>query len=138
MGRVHLGHHNNLPALGLLDTYTLLYPEKILFDNEIFESLRVITEGISVDEEAIGLDEIKAVGPGGHFLSRDYTRENLRKIWQPGIVHQWSSKLSDFRDPHEAAIEKIKWILKNHVAEPLDEKLKEELKAIIRTAEAED
>jgi trimethylamine--corrinoid protein Co-methyltransferase len=174
VGRVHLGHHNNLPvmayygstasrkidwragkentidalllclsgpelfpALGLLDTYTLLYPEKILFDNEIFESLRVITEGICVDEEAIGLDEIMGVGPGGHFLSRDYTRKNLREIWRPGIVHQWSSQLKDFRDPQEAAIAKIKWILKNHVPVPLDNKLKEELKAIIRAAEAE-
>ena len=172
VGRVHMGHYNNLPvmayygstasqridwrsgkentidalllclsgpelfpALGLLDTYTLLYPEKILFDNEILESLRVITEGISVDKEAISMSEIMAVGPGGHFLSRESTRKNLRKIWQPGIVHQWSSQLKDFRDPQEAAIEKIKWILKNHVPEPLDEKLKEELKTIIKTAE---
>ncbi len=175
VGRVHLGHYNNLPvmayygstasqkidwragkentidalllclsgpelfpALGLLDTYTLLYPEKILFDNEIFESLRVMTEGINVDDEAMGMDEIKAVGPGGHFLSRESTRRNLRKIWQPGIVHQWSSQLKDFRDPQEAAIEKIKWILKNHVPEPLEKKLKEELKSIIKAAEAED
>jgi trimethylamine--corrinoid protein Co-methyltransferase len=175
VGRVHLGHYNNLPvmayygstssqridwragkenaidalllclsgpelfpALGLLDTYTLLYPEKILFDNEIFESLKIMTEGITVDEMALAVAEIMSIGPGGHFLTKDYTRENLRKIWHPGIVHQWSSQLKGFRDPQEAAIAKIKWILKNHVPEPLDEKLKEELKTIIRAAEAED
>ena len=174
VGRVHLGHYNNLPvmayygstasqridwragkentidalllclsgpelfpALGLLDAYTLLYPEKILFDNEIFESLRVMTEGIDVDEEAIGMSEIRTVGPGGHFLARESTRRNLRKIWQPGIVHQWSSRLKGFRDPQETAIEKIEWILKNHVPEPLDIHLKEELKTIIRAAENE-
>ncbi len=174
VGRVHLGHYNNLPvmayygstasrgidwlagkenaidalflclsgpelfpALGLLDTYTLLYPEKILFDHEIFESLRVVTEGIKVDEEAVGMSEISTVGPGGHFLTRETTRRNLRKIWQPGIAHQWSSQLKDFRDPQEAAIEKIKWILNNHVPEPLDANLKEELKTIIKSAETE-
>jgi trimethylamine--corrinoid protein Co-methyltransferase len=174
VGRVHLGHYNNLPvmayygstasrridwragkenaidalllclsgpelfpALGLLDSYTLLYPEKILFDHEIFESLRVMTEGINVDEDAIDLSEIKAVGPGGHFLSKESTRRNLRKIWKPGIVHQWSSRLKDFQDPQEAAIEEIRWILKNHVPAPLDKKLKEELKRIINVAETE-
>ncbi|GAG24564.1 unnamed protein product, partial [marine sediment metagenome] len=57
--------------------------------------------------------------------------------WQPGIVHQWSPEKRDFHNPQDAAVDKIKWILENHKPKPLDEKVKEELKRIIKTAEKE-
>ena len=36
---------------------------------------------LSVDDEAIALDEIMAVGPGGNHLARPYTRRHFRDIW---------------------------------------------------------
>jgi len=126
-----------LPDFGLLEAYTLLYPEKILFDNEIFNSVKAISEGVRVDSETLAIDEIIAVGPGGHFLNREYTRKKLRELWQPGIIHQWSPKDRDFHNPQDAAVEKIKWILKNHRPKPLDEKVKRELKRIMKSAEEE-
>jgi len=124
-------------GLGLLEAYTLLYPEKILFDNEIFNVVKTVTEGVKVDAETLALDEIAAVGPGGHFLGREYTRKKLRELWQPGILHQWSPEKRGFLEPQEAAIEKVKWILKNHKPKPLDDKVKEELKRILKAAEKE-
>ncbi|MBW2056172.1 MAG: trimethylamine methyltransferase family protein [Deltaproteobacteria bacterium] len=126
-----------MPSLGLLEAYTLLYPEKILLDTEIFNSVKTMTEGVRIDEGALALDEIMAVGPGGHFLDRDYTCENLRKLWQPGVANQWSPQAGGFLDPQEAAIEKIRWILANHHPNPLEEKVEKELARIIRTAERE-
>jgi trimethylamine--corrinoid protein Co-methyltransferase len=122
-------------GLGLLETYTLLYPEKILYDNEIFNTMKIITEGIEVNSETLAIDEIRAVGPRGHFLNRDYTKNNLQKIWMPGIVHQWSPKTGDFKDPQEAALEKAKWILSNHEPKPLEDKVKKELMKITDAAE---
>ncbi len=122
------------PGLGLLEGYTLLYPEKLLLDDEIFQSVKFMTEGMLVEKNALALDEIMAVGPGGHFLDRDFTIRNVRRLWQPGISHQWSAEEQDFYDPQEAAIEKTKWILKNHTPKPLDEKAADELKRIIQTA----
>jgi trimethylamine--corrinoid protein Co-methyltransferase len=126
-----------VPSMGLLEAYTFLYPEKILFDNEIFDSVKAMIEGIRVDSEALAINEIMAVGPGGHFLDRDYTCENLRELWQPGIAHQWSPQKGDFRDPQDVAIEKVRWILENHKPNPLDEKAKKELERIIKAAERE-
>jgi trimethylamine:corrinoid methyltransferase-like protein len=37
---------------------------------------------LPVDEKALALDEIKAVGPGGNHLARPYTRKHFRQIWQ--------------------------------------------------------
>jgi len=123
------------PGLGLLEGYTLLYPEKLLLDDEIYQSLKFMTEGFHLSDEALAIDEIMQVGPGGHFLDRDSTLKNIRELWQPGISHQWSPEKQDFFDPQEAALEKTKWILKNHKPRPLDEKAVNELKQIIKTAE---
>ncbi len=123
------------PGLGLLDGYTLLYPEKLLLDDEIFRSIQYMAGGMHVDSETLALDEIMTVGPGGHFLDREYTLNNIRRLWNPGISHQWSADMQDFRDPGEAALEKTRWILQNHKPKPLAEEKAKELKRIIRSAE---
>jgi len=126
-----------LPSCGLLDAYTLLYPEKLLFDSEIFQTVKTMAEGLNIDSDTLALDEIMAVGPGGHFLDRNFTIDNLRKLWQPGLTLDWAAENQDFRDPLETAAEKTRWILNNHKPKPLDAKTAKELKRIIRSAEGE-
>jgi trimethylamine--corrinoid protein Co-methyltransferase len=41
---------------------------------------------LKVDDEALALDEIKAVGPGGNHLARPYTRSHFRGIWQSDLL----------------------------------------------------
>lgn len=126
-----------LPSFGLLDAYTLLNPQKLLFDDEIIQAVRNMTAGFCVDSDTLAVDEIMAVGPGGHFLDRDYTIENIRQLWQPGISQDWSADKQDFRDPLETASEKVRWILANHQPKPLDLIAESELKRIIMSAEDE-
>ncbi len=125
------------PGLGLLEGYTLLYPEKLLMDHEIYQAVRFMTADLTVDDESLALDEIMMVGPGGHFLERDFTLKNIRELWNSGISHQWSPEKQDFQDSREAAIDKTRWILQNHKPEPLEEKAMEELQKIIESAEKE-
>ena len=96
-----------------------------------------MAEGMPVKKDSLALDEIMQVGPGGHYLDRDFTIRNVRRLWQPGISHQWSAEKQDFCDPQQAALEQTRWILKNHKPRPLDEKTVNELKRIINTAENE-
>ena len=125
------------PGLGLLEGYTLLYPEKLLLDHEIYQALKCMSADLQVDGDSLALDEIMTVGPGGHFLERDSTLKNIRKLWNPVISRQWSPEKQNFRDPREAAIEKTKLILQNHKPEPIGKKAAEELKKIIQTAESD-
>lgn len=126
-----------IPCIGLLEAYTLFYPEQMLLDCDIFETIKAFTNGIKVDSETLAIDDIIAVGPRGQYLTSEYTKRNLRKIWQPGITHQWSQEEGDFQDSQEAAIEKVKWILENHKPKPLEEKVEKEVKKIIKEAEGE-
>jgi trimethylamine--corrinoid protein Co-methyltransferase len=124
-------------GMGLLEASTLLYPEKILFDNEIFNTVKTFSQGIEVNQSTLALDEIMEVGPRGQFLTQPSTKDNLRKLWNPGITHQWSKEEGDFKDPQQVAIEKIEWILANHKPKPLEEDKAQELDRIIETAEKE-
>ena len=38
-----------------------------------------------MDAEALAVDEIIAVGPGGHHLARKYTRHHTRDFWIPTL-----------------------------------------------------
>ena len=60
------------------NTMTVSY-EKILIDNEIIAMARILANGFEVNEETLGFDVIKEVGPQGHFLATEHTMRHFRK-----------------------------------------------------------
>jgi trimethylamine--corrinoid protein Co-methyltransferase len=126
-----------VPNMGLIELYTLMQHESILLENEVVNSIMTMAGGIQVDTENLAIDEIHQAGPGGHYLGNRFTAENMRALWKPGVAHQWDAGKMDFKDPLEAAKEKVQWILKNHHPIPLDDKMQREMKKIISTAEKE-
>jgi trimethylamine--corrinoid protein Co-methyltransferase len=123
-------------GLGLMDGATLLYPQRILYDQEVVQCISQICAGIEVDDTTLALDMISEVGSGGHFLGQKHTRDNLGKFWPPSLLLEKSSREDErYRDPREVALEEMKWILENHQVPPLDSRVQHELKLIIERAE---
>jgi trimethylamine--corrinoid protein Co-methyltransferase len=120
---------------GLLEEYTVCHPELIILDNDIVNSVRETLEGITVNQETLMLDEIRSVGPGGHYLDRDLTVSNVRKLWNRGVLTTWSAEQGDFMNSHDAALEEVKRIVQTHKPNPLEPAVKSELKNIIKKAE---
>ena len=56
--------------------------ESIVFGDHLLGWAKAFMAPLAVDDEALALDEIKAVGPGGNHLARPYTRKHFRQIWQ--------------------------------------------------------
>jgi trimethylamine--corrinoid protein Co-methyltransferase len=123
-------------GLGLRETCTLLSPEALVLDSDLYHLVRVDAAGVDTSCEALALDVIKAVGPRGHFLSQRHTRQHLRKLEFSGLTAQ-PKKEGGYRDPIEVAREKTDWILENHHPEPLRETQSQELKRILEAAERE-
>lgn len=121
-------------GLGLLESCTLLYPEEILLDSDIYQRVRLEAAGLDTSPEALALDVIHNVGPRGQFLRQRHTRDNLRRrifsdlTWQPAPD-------GSLRDPVEVAREKVDWILANHQPEPLQDVQKKELQRILTLAD---
>ena len=123
-------------GLGLRDTYTTLYPEAIILDDELYHRARYALLNMEVSPETLAVDVIAKVGPGGHFLSQKHTRVHMRHSLKRGLSQQLDAE-SKYRDPLDVARERVAWILKNHQPEPLDKSVKDELNHILEAAARE-
>jgi trimethylamine--corrinoid protein Co-methyltransferase len=123
---------------GMLKASTLLVPEQIIYDDEIYHTHRVLAEGIDTSAEGLALDVISAVGPRGHYLGQEHTRRHLRGIWIPELTHpRVPANGAPLPDIRQRAGAKLRRILDEHRPEPLEEKLQAELRAILDAAERE-
>ncbi len=123
-------------GLGLTQTYTRLFPESLLLDYDLYDKARYALMPLDICEETLALDTIQAVGAGGHFLAQRHTRNHMRDAMQRGVCHQLGPDGS-YMDPRTYAIERTKWILANHVPEPLQTAKAAELDRILAAADRE-
>jgi trimethylamine--corrinoid protein Co-methyltransferase len=123
-------------GMGLAETYTLLYPEQLIMDDDLYQRARYYLMSLDVNDETLALDAIHAVGPGGHFLAQKHTRQHMRDSLRRGITHQVGPD-GKYQDPREYALEKVRWILANHRPEPLENAKQVELTRILAAADKE-
>jgi trimethylamine--corrinoid protein Co-methyltransferase len=123
-------------GFGLREMCTLLTPEALVLDSEIYHTARVEASGLDTSREALALDVIKEVGPMGNFLYHKHTMDHI------GTLHYSDHILKPkegggYQNPIELALEKTNWILENHRPEPLSDVQQRELKRIIQAADHE-
>jgi trimethylamine--corrinoid protein Co-methyltransferase len=123
---------------GLLEASTLLVPEQVIMDDEVYHINRILLEGIDTESDSLALEVISEVGPRGHYLAEQHTRRHLRDIWIPGLTHPRPGVVGG---PSSAVRERARatltGILKEHWPEPLAETVQEELRAILEAAARE-
>jgi len=123
-------------GMGLLEGSTLLYPEGLVLDAELYHSVRINTGGVNTSPDKMALDVIQKVGQRGHYLGQPHTRDYMHKFEFSDVVNV-PEKDGGYRNPIEMAREKTDWILENHHPEPLSESQQSELSRIIEAAEKE-
>jgi trimethylamine--corrinoid protein Co-methyltransferase len=126
-----------LLGVGLLHGSRIWSFEQMLMDCEIFEIVRRIMAGITINDDTLALDVIQEVGPGGNYLSQRHTRKYMRDLWVPQFMDRrpydtWLEQQDGARDWARA---KAKEILSTHKPEPFDEQLSVELSQIISSVE---
>ena len=95
--------------MGLRETYTLLYPEAIMLDDDIYHRVRYALMAQDVNPETLALDVIGKVGPGGHFLAQKHTRKHMRHSMVSSITQQLDEE-DNYLPELDAASEKFSWI----------------------------
>jgi trimethylamine--corrinoid protein Co-methyltransferase len=78
--RSTLIHDVGYLQVGLQSSY-----ESLVFGDECVAWARTYLQEVRVDAESLAVDEILAVGPGGHHLARKYTRRHGRDFWIPTL-----------------------------------------------------
>lgn len=73
---------------GLVSSY-----EKFVLDADQLGVIASVAAGVDVSENGQGMDALREVGPGGHFLGCAHTQENFKSSF-------WRTKVLDYR-PYE-------------------------------------
>ncbi len=123
-------------GMGLLESCTLLYPEELILDTDIYHRVRILAEGIDLRPETLALEVIAEVGPRGVFLRHRHTRSAMRRLRFSDITSQ-PAQAGGYRDVIELAREKTAAILATHHPEPLSDAQQRELDRILQAAEGE-
>jgi trimethylamine--corrinoid protein Co-methyltransferase len=80
---VTLLHDIGYVASGTASSY-----ESMVVMDELVSWVKAYLDGVIIDAEALAVDEIAAVGPGGTHLARKYTRRHVRDYLMPELLSQ--------------------------------------------------
>ena len=114
--------------------------EACVLADELVGMLKVMMQGVPVDDETLALDVIRQIGPGGGmFLDSDHTLRHFREYWQPGLMNRKSyAEWAAAGRPtiQDLAREKVRHILRTHRPKPIPAAAQQKIAAIIARARA--
>jgi len=105
-------------------------PLMLVMQHEVIGFVERILRGIEFDDETLGLDVIKEVGPGGNYLAHEHTAAHFRdELWFPQLLdrHYWEPWLQRTdRDMMTRCRDMKDRLLAEHEPEPMaDDTLRE-------------
>jgi trimethylamine--corrinoid protein Co-methyltransferase len=125
---------------GLLEVSTLLSYEQMVIDHEILRDMLLAAAPQPVDDDTLGLEVVREVGPGGHFLTRPHTIRHIREFVVPRFAEGERPVEPDAAagaggrprvSPREQARQEARRLLASHAAPPLPADLDARLEALI-------
>jgi len=125
---------------GMTESGVTFDPAMLVMDDEWIAMIRYFLGGIRVNSETLGGADIAAVGPFGDFLSLPSTYAHMREQSQPRLMdrrvrEEWQA--DGATDMYERARRRACELLDSHRREPLDEEVKQRMRAVVERADRE-
>ncbi|QDL93274.1 trimethylamine methyltransferase family protein [Paroceanicella profunda] len=129
-----------LHACGWLEGGLVASFEKFVLDADQLGPLHALASGVDLSENGQGMEALREVGPGGHFLGCAHTQANYREAF-------WRSEVLDYkpfetwaeeggRDSATLGQARVKRMLESYQRPPLDPAIEEALAAFIAERKA--
>jgi len=136
-----LGGVDAVQGIGLIETSMTLSLEQILIDHEIMHLCKRIKDGVDISPGKKYFEDIKAVGPGGHFLKQKNTRKAFRsdEFYVPELLERNSyDEWLDLGKPNmlQNARQKVEEILASEIKHPLSLNTEKEINEVLEEAKA--
>lgn len=112
---------------------------QLVIDDEIAAMVKRVISGIDFEDSLMGVDLIKEIGIGGHFLSERHTLDHLRSeqvqstVIDRRVREEWEGMGS--KSIIQSANEKAAELIRTHKPDPLPQDMAKELKRIVQSAE---
>lgn len=129
---------NLIHDVGLLGSASVVMPEMIVATNEIISMICHLLREVPVNDEALALNVIGDVGPGGQFVTHPHTLCHFRDIWYPELLYRGGEKA--WRASEQLSFEKrvnarTRELFERHQPEPLSPDVAESIQEIIPRSE---
>ena len=112
--------------------------DMVLLQHEAISYVESVMRQIDFSDDALALDEIDAVGPGGSFIGTDHTAEHFRsELWFPKLLdRQYYQAWMDGGavDMSERCRQMKEDILRTHIPEPLPADVERAVDEIVESA----
>jgi trimethylamine--corrinoid protein Co-methyltransferase len=131
MGHVNIVHH----GLGWLEGGLSASLEKTVIDAEMIRQWAASLQPFDVSDEALAVDAIKSVEPGGHFFGTGHTLERFETAFYQPMVSDWRNFENWQEDGARTATQRAntvwKQMLEAYQEPPMDEAADEALNAFM-------
>lgn len=122
--------------VGYLESGLTGSPEMITLTNEIISMTRRFVAGVRLDDEALAVNVVHEVGPGGEFMSHAHTLAHWRELWLPQIfdrqrLEPWQERGA--KDVNARVRDLTIALMEDHPVEPLPDSVERELELILRS-----
>ena len=129
---------NLVHDVGLLGNATVVMPDMIMATDEIINMTRRLLPDVRLDEEALAVDVIHDVGPGGEFVTHPHTLRNFRDVWYPDLLFRGGANAwlhSEQLTFEQRVNARTRELIESHQPAPLSEDVVEEIEDVIRRAQ---
>ncbi|TNF90194.1 MAG: methyltransferase [Gammaproteobacteria bacterium] len=131
-----MGHGNLIyHTAGWLEGGLVASFEKLVIDCEMLQHMSKMLEPIKIDLEETGLEAMREVGPGGHFLGCDHTMQRYKTAFYDPFISDWQNSenwvMAGSKDATMRATELWPKILDEFEPPPIDPAIDEALGAYL-------
>jgi trimethylamine---corrinoid protein Co-methyltransferase len=140
-GAVMGGGHLVMHAAGWMEGGLTASFEKMVIDAELLQMMAELLVPIRVDDDTLGLEAIREVGPGGHFFGAAHTLARYATAFYEPLVSDWRNYETWREAGGQSAAERAHHIyralLASYEPPPLDPAIAEELADFVNRRRAE-
>jgi trimethylamine--corrinoid protein Co-methyltransferase len=115
--------------------------EKTILDIDLLQMVQEFLTPLDVSQDALAVDAIRDVGPGGHFFGTRHTQDRYKTAFYAPIISDWRNYETWAEAGSPTAVEKANRVWKERLAlyeEPyMDPAVREELNAFVDKRVAE-
>jgi len=122
---------DSLVGLGCIDGVQITSLATIVLHDEAAALVRERLRQVSFDPAACLLDDIRAVGPGGHYMARPSTRRHAHDAWRPAVLRRGTFEAFHGRTLVQDALARARELLATHEVKPLPDDVDRHLDEVI-------
>jgi trimethylamine--corrinoid protein Co-methyltransferase len=130
---------NLIHDVGYLESGLLGSFDMLVMSDEVIGMAKRILRGVTVTPETLAVDVIEQVGPGGHYLTQEHTRQHFRsETWFPTLIDRQMRRAWEAggrKTMADRVRAKVVHILEHHEPLPIPVETEDRLKELVAQAE---